>query len=406
MLSFLSEPNKLAWLLFTISASINLSFFAAKFYPINPTTHCDNPNHFLTLNRQAVEHFSSLEFKQKSKSALRTASTFSGEHGDGMFGWLWLLAAVDYDRSNFEAIDNLVTNYNELQSGLSALAYSELIASTLSDRQISALMPSEQFILHNTSYALLQRQIALVGKLPRACEIKAFTTMIASWNLTTMLPRQLNDEIYRRSIKSYEKLRRKRPDLDATSLNHEFFKSQMSRLETSSTYWGNFKDVVGFDDLILTMRRASQHLLEGYGYSSADALRKASHPLVVWVSVHSHDSEHQPHVTNDALIGGVYYVRAPENSGHLEMFDPRGKHPLKDLVNPTAPAAPPFHRGLAVQPQESKLVLFPGWLVHSVRRTVPGQSLQPAGAYRVSLSLNLKGEWQDTGSLHFGDCVP
>ena len=44
-------------------------------------------------------------------------------------------------------------------------------------------------------------------------------------------------------------------------------------------------------------------------------------------------------------------------------------------------------------------MLFPGWLVHSVlNATGP---LSPPGTYRVSLSFNLKGEWQDTGALHW-----
>ena len=42
-----------------------------------------------------------------------------------------------------------------------------------------------------------------------------------------------------------------------------------------------------------------------------------------------------------------------------------GKHPfLGDLTtNPGSPALPPFHRTVAVDPQEGLLVLFPGWLV-------------------------------------------
>jgi hypothetical protein len=50
---------------------------------------------------------------------------------------------------------------------------------------------------------------------------------------------------------------------------------------------------------------------------------------------------------------------------------------------------------------------FIGWLVHSVLN--PGEpSFDPVeSGYRVSLSLNLKGEWQDTASLHYRDnCTP
>ena len=78
---------------------------------------------------------------------------------------------------------------------------------------------------------------------------------------------------------------------------------------------------------------------------------------------------------------------------------------------------PPFHRTLTVTPREGLLVLFPGWLVHSVlpanatAETSVGAGVGAGGSesesesdsagyeYRVSVSMNLKGEWQDTGNL-------
>lgn len=128
-----------------------------------------------------------------------------------------------------------------------------------------------------------------------------------------------------------------------------------------------------------------------------------------------------------ALVGGVYYVSVPPNAGRLELYDPRGKSPLRVLSNPDSPPSPPFHRVVGVQPAEGdekenqsysrvlfsydstyvgKLVLFPGWLVHSVLQSSVTQSKEKGEQchsqrpYRVSLSLNLKGEWQDTASLH------
>ena len=136
-------------------------------------------------------------------------------------------------------------------------------------------------------------------------------------------------------------------------------------------------------------------------------------------------------------------MRVPTGSGRLELYDPRGKSPLRDLEDPLSAPSPPFHRVRGIQPVEGisskkllfcerflhndfnikgKLVLFPGWLVHSVlkpsvqatgecspstcRASIPeegrgGRGQQEAAeVYRVSLSLNLKGEWQDTAALH------
>eukprot|EP00968_Pinguiococcus_pyrenoidosus_P017016 scaffold1659_cov255-Pinguiococcus_pyrenoidosus.AAC.15 len=112
-------------------------------------------------------------------------------------------------------------------------------------------------------------------------------------------------------------------------------------------------------------------------------------------------------MTEDSLIGGVYYSRVPSGSGHLALYDPRGMSPIlrrnfsEEIVegiplNQRAPH-PPFHRIVDVEPKEGKLVLFPGWLIHQV---LPSPDLDTDGSgYRVSVSVNLKGEWQDTAAL-------
>ena len=56
-----------------------------------------------------------------------------------------------------------------------------------------------------------------------------------------------------------------------------------------------------------------------------------------------------------ALVGGVYYVRVPAWSGRLELYNPRGKSPLRDLEDPTSPPLPPFHRVRTVLPEEGEL---------------------------------------------------
>ena len=40
------------------------------------------------------------------------------------------------------------------------------------------------------------------------------------------------------------------------------------------------------------------------------------------------NSLHEPHMTMDSLVGGVYYVNIPAHSGDLVMFDPRGMSPM------------------------------------------------------------------------------
>ena len=46
---------------------------------------------------------------------------------------------------------------------------------------------------------------------------------------------------------------------------------------------------------------------------------------------------------------------------------------------------------------EGVLVLFPGWMVHQVLPSAA--SSRASETYRVSISVNFKGEWQDTTGL-------
>eukprot|EP01038_Epipyxis_sp_PR26KG_P008190 gene8190-11079_t len=366
------------------------------------------------------------EFIEKSRISLYYAAKFQGSDGNGRLGWLWLLSAIDYDSQNMEAMYNLVNNYLSLHPSYSILAYSELLHSGLSTEQQSFIMPTintknRQQLLND--YLEKAKEINFIKFSNRhLCTFQSFITLVHSWNLAEDNQLKniidfsiLNDGIYRKTIDEYIKLKKEKPFLDSTQLNHELFKVQMSKLEHTSSYWGNFKDVPGFSTLISIMRKASIEFLEKHGIIDSIARYKAIyHPLVVWVSVHTKDSVHQPHVTDDALIGGVYYVKTPKWSGKLELYDPRGKQPLRDLTDPTSLAVPPFHRTVVIQPHESKLILFPGWLVHSVLRSSHAEDydnsednnneVSEENEYRVSLSMNLKGEWQDTAALHQTNC--
>lgn len=117
--------------------------------------------------------------------------------------------------------------------------------------------------------------------------------------------------------------------------------------------------------------------------------------------MHTPRSGHEPHKTDDALLGGVYYVNVPDNSGKLSLLDPRGMSPMLEspdsdpLFKTRKVPSPPFHRTVGIEPYAGLLILFPGWLMHQV---LPSSGLSE-DEYRVSISLNLKGEWQDTGHL-------
>jgi hypothetical protein len=255
--------------------------------------------------------------EEKLSEAIRLfnkAASFSGDKGEGRQGWLHLLAAYSYDNQNIDIATNLVANYEALKYG--AIGYTTLLESNLSkSERDSILVPKRQRQLQKdlqlAANSMNQTLDPGVGN-----TTLMFTSAVSRWNVESLMPARMNMDIYSHSVSEYEKLKAQRPELSPTDLNHAFFRVQMSALDTSSSYWGPFKDIDGFPELVATMRRCvSTFLKEYHGWGAEDADRKASHPLVVWVSVHTAESVHQPHVTEDALVGGVYYVSVPDGSG-------------------------------------------------------------------------------------------
>jgi uncharacterized protein (TIGR02466 family) len=390
--------------------------------PINMTAAVDNRHELFVVDKCSTEGYTELDNRMRSEKALAAAATFPASEGLGNEGWLWLLESLDLDRRNMDALYNLVSNYEELYEGFSSLAYSELMSSKdlVPTSELFSIMPASKIAAHRTEFAAAADRISSVdgAHFPKPCTTHAFTTMFTTYDFSSIVEENMNDELYAVSVAAYKELKASRPSLASTALNHEFFRFQMRNLDAETrSYWSSFEQVTGFKRLVRSMRFAAYKFLIHHGIDAEAALRKASHPVVIWVSVHDTESVHQPHVTNDALVGGVYYVRVPNFSGRLQLYDPRGKGPIGDgLKIPTSAPRPPFHREVSVQPKESKLVLFPGWLVHSVRGSSNSTRIQSDAAtitfsgsaesssrvpeYRVSLSLNLKGEWQDTSALH------
>ena len=227
--------------------------------------------------------------------------------------------------------------------------------------------------------------------------------------------------------------------LTDTQLNNLFFRFQMQVLSDTGEYFSGFAQTALFKAVVPAARDACARFLEKHGHSRRAAAAKAAGELVFWVSVHTSRSEHGPHNTADSLVGGVYYVEVPARSGALALFDPRGKAPTaagktgggSDGDGEGAAAgvdgaavggemppdptgrhfsgkplpAPPFHRVDTVRPVPGLLVLFPGWLVHQVL-PAEGDAATELDRLRISISLNLKGEWQDTSAVGFDDGVP
>jgi uncharacterized protein (TIGR02466 family) len=97
----------------------------------------------------------------------------------------------------------------------------------------------------------------------------------------------------------------------------------------------------------------------------------------LWANINGPYNYNQLHVHPGAILSGTYYVKKPENSGSIEfMRSDGGEH----FTNPKQKSF--FTDGWAIfEAVEGTLVIFPGWLKHSVGANLSGKD-------RISLSFN------------------
>ena len=264
---------------------------------------------YSVLDKIQEERYLSFENIKRSKQAFQHASTFASQSGQGRSGWLWMLAAVDLDNSNIEAVYNLIENYRQLSNVPSQLGYSQLAASNLTVQERDMMMDRNvqkklgDHFLKMRSY--IENATAML-ELTAPTISASFATLVSTWHVADSSSptdnASFNAQLYEATISIYGKLRQRYPMLDSTELNHKFFEYQMKHMMTSSSsvhVWTGFQQIPALADLTLILRRPVVDFLKGHGFSREEALRRASHPLVVWASVHTRESVHQPHVTDD-----------------------------------------------------------------------------------------------------------
>ena len=101
----------------------------------------------------------------------------------------------------------------------------------------------------------------------------------------------------------------------------------------------------------------------------------------MWANINYPGNFNRPHLHPNALFSGVYWIKAPEKSGDLMLYEPRpGVHTT--MPNRKEGKLPPeLWREVHYTPRAGTIVMFPAWLWHEVR---PNQSNDT----RISVSFN------------------
>ena len=106
----------------------------------------------------------------------------------------------------------------------------------------------------------------------------------------------------------------------------------------------------------------------------------------MWANVNPPGGMNRAHMHPNCLWSGVYYVKAPKNSGHLKIDDPRAaasmcRPKMRERYNHPDTSPPRLWREHHYEPIAGRCIMFPAWLVHCVD---PNQS----NDIRISVSFN------------------
>ncbi|MCD4525039.1 putative 2OG-Fe(II) oxygenase [Nocardioides sp. cx-173] len=124
------------------------------------------------------------------------------------------------------------------------------------------------------------------------------------------------------------------------------------------------------------------HGLRGAAFNEREARREAPRPSIAvgrsWASVYDRADAHERHFHPNTPVAAIYYAAFPAGSRAVVVHDPRSN---LDYFNPGVTFA---DEGIGVElpVRQGSLVMFPGWLQHSV-------PVHEVDQRRIAVSYNL-----------------
>ena len=101
----------------------------------------------------------------------------------------------------------------------------------------------------------------------------------------------------------------------------------------------------------------------------------------MWANINPPGGMNRAHQHPNSLWSGVYYIKAPKNSGHLKIDDPRAAASMVRPRQKSDKVPSRLWRETHYEPIAGRCIMFPSWLMHCVD---PNQS----NDIRISVSFN------------------
>ena len=101
----------------------------------------------------------------------------------------------------------------------------------------------------------------------------------------------------------------------------------------------------------------------------------------MWANINPPGGMNRAHQHPNSLWSGVYYIKAPKNSGHLKIDDPRSSAAMVRPRQKKGSVPARLFRETHYEPIDGRCIMFPSWLMHCVD---PNKS----NDIRISVSFN------------------
>jgi uncharacterized protein (TIGR02466 family) len=184
--------------------------------------------------------------------------------------------------------------------------------------------------------------------------------------------------------------------IDEIFLIQDEIKKKLPAIEATDT----FCNPPGWNDGVQTNIKSRHNTIEDFELTNLKAfiekhikqyinLSQAWHPVPValrhsWVNKTSHTQAQDWHQHQDSLISGSYYYQTNGEDGDFGIMNP-----VPWMQQEVFPFGNLVEKYTEIKPAVGKLLLFPGWLNHSVgKNTTDGT--------RISISFNFHRDfWKD-----------
>ena len=101
----------------------------------------------------------------------------------------------------------------------------------------------------------------------------------------------------------------------------------------------------------------------------------------MWANINYPGNFNRPHIHPNSLFSGVYFIKTPQKSGNLMVYDPRPGVQMAMPSRKKEQLQSELWREVHYEPVAGRCIMFPSWLWHEVKSNQSNDT-------RISVSFN------------------